>query len=337
VRLGAWGLALIAVAPFVSGSAQTNPVLRQAQQSYDSLDYAGALGGAQLALRQTLSRDDRIIAFELLGFTYGALDSTAQAVKAFQELIFLAPDREPSLERVSPRITSLYASALGQVLVVRRVALDSTSFIGGMGSVPIRFYVSRLALVSTRVIGPGVDLVIDTTTMTGQGRVDWKVAVADGRLLPPGEYRIFITARESTRSEYSAEPLTAVVAHAALDTLPHLTALPGYQEQPEMVSPPRDWRPLALAVLYSGLATGVYFALDDRDLGSGPRTGMLAVAGGGVAVGLGLSLRRADLRPSQTNILYNRLLRELLARRNEQIAAENATRRSRVLLTVTHR
>jgi hypothetical protein len=330
-----WCLAvLILVTPPV-GLAQANPVLRQAQAAYDSLDYAGALNSARLALQQTLSQDDRISAFELLGFTYGALDSTAQAVKAFQELIFLAPDREPSLERVSPRITSLYASALGQVLVVRRVTLDSTTFVAGRGSVPVRFYVSRLAFASTRLIGPGTDMVIDTVTITGQHRVDWKVAAPDGGPLPAGEYQIIVTARESTRGEYSSEPLTVRVGHAALDTLPHLAALPGYQEQPEMVSPPRDWRPLALAALYTGLATGVFFALDDRDLGSGPRTGMLTVGGGAVAVGLGLSLRRPDPRPSQTNILYNRLLRDLLARRNQEIARENAERRSRVLLTVT--
>ena len=101
------------------------------------------------------------------------------------------------------------------------------------------------------------------------------------------------------------------------------------------MTPPRDWRPLALAVLYSGVATGVFFALDNGDLGSGPQTGMLVTAGGAVAVGLGLSLRTPDPRPSETNILYNRLLRDLLARRNQEIARENAERRSRVLLTIT--
>jgi hypothetical protein len=75
--------------------------------------------------------------------------------------------------------------------------------------------------------------------------------------------------------------------------------------------------------------------LDDGELGSGAQTGMLVVAGGAVAVGLGLSLRHPDPRPSETNILYNRLLRDLLTRRNQEIAQENSVRRSRVLLTVT--
>jgi hypothetical protein len=170
--------------------------------------------------------------------------------------------------------------------------------------------------------------------MTGAGRVDWSILDRDRRPLPAGEYQIIITGRESSRSEYSSEPLSARVEHAAVDTLPHLASLPGYQEQPEMVTPPRDWRPLALAALYTGAAVGVFFALDDRALGAGPRTGMLSVGGAAVVLGTTLSLRRPDPRPSPTNLLYNRLLRELLARRNTEIQRENVVRRAQVLLTV---
>jgi hypothetical protein len=324
---------LLQLVPAVS-IAQANPVLRQAQAAYDSLDYGQAVTAARLALQQNLNREDRIAAFELMGFAFGALDSTRQAVEAFRELIFLSPDREPNVERVSPRITSLYASALGQVLVVRRVSIDSASFIAGRGSVAIRFYVSRLARVTTRVLGGGTDSIIDTTTTTGSARVDRTGLGRNGQPLPAGVYQIIITARESSRSEYSSEPLAVRIEHATVDTVAHLARLPGYQEQPEMVTPPRDWRPLALAALYTGAAVGVFFALDDRALGTGPRTGMLSIGGAAVAIGAGLSLRKPDPRPSQTNILYNRLLRDLLERRNAEIARENALRRTQVLLTV---
>jgi hypothetical protein len=125
-----------------------------------------------------------------------------------------------------------------------------------------------------------------------------------------------------------------VVRHGVVDTLPHLDSLPGYQEQPEMVSPPRDWRPLALAVVYTGLAAGAFFALEDSDLGTGPRTAMISVAGVSLAAGIGLSLRKPDPRPSPTNVLYNQLVRELLVRRNREIAAENEIRRGQVRITV---
>jgi tetratricopeptide (TPR) repeat protein len=313
---------------------QADSSLARARAAYDDLDYAGAIQLARQALAQPLDRDDKVSAYELLGFAYGALDSTRQAVDAFRRLIFLAPDREPDVERVSPRITSLYASALGQVLVVRRLRADSASFVAGAGSVPIRFEVSRTALARTRVVGSGTDLVVDSQTVAGAVQVEWKVRGGDGGPLPSGEYEIVVTASEGEREEYSSSPLRVRVEHGAVDTLPLLDSLPGYREQPEMVVPPRDWRPLALTVVFAGLASGAFFALDNRDLGTGPRTAMISVAGASLVTGMGLSLRRPDPRPSQTNILYNRLIRELLARRNAEIARENADRRTQTLLTV---
>jgi hypothetical protein len=275
-----------------------------------------------------------VSAYEVLGFSYGALDSTRAAVDAFRQLIFLAPDREPDVERVSPRITSLYASALGQVLVVRHVALDSAAFVAGQGAARLHYEVSRAALTTTRVVGAGVDQVVDSQTVTGATQLSWPVQGRDGTPLPPGDYDLIVTAREGERSEYASAPLRIRVEHGRVDTLPQLATLPGYQKQPELVSPPRDWRPAALAVLYAGIGSAAVLAVDGNGLGTGPRTALISVSGGAVVAGLALSLRRPDPRPSPTNILYNRLLDELLARRNAEIAQENETRRSQVLLTV---
>lgn len=328
-------LLLLVVAGTTLGAAQENASLRQARTAYEELDYAGAVAAARQALGESLTPEEREQAYELLGYSYGVLDSTRQAVRAFQQLIFLAPDREPDVERVSPRITSLYASALGQVLVVRRLRLDSASFVAGAGGAPIRFEVSRTALAVGRVLGPGTDLVVDSQFVSGTGRFDWQATGADGRPLAPGTYEIIVTAREGARGEYASRPLPVRVAHGRLDTLPHLSELAGYQEQPELVSPPRDWRPLALTMLYTGLTAGAFFALDGGDMGTGPRTAIASVGGAALAGGIVLSLRRPEPRPSASNILYNSLLRDLLARRNAQIARENANLRSKVLLTIT--
>jgi hypothetical protein len=91
---------------------------------------------------------------------------------------------------------------------------------------------------------------------------------------------------------------------------------------------------MALAVVLTGLASGAFVALDNKSLGNGPRTAMISVAGASLATGLGLSLRSPEPRPSPTNVLYNSLVRELLARRNAEIARENADRRRETLLTV---
>ena len=208
-------LFLLAATP---AAAQQDTSVASAQAAYEALDYAGAIRTAGQALRGELTREERVTAYELLGFSYGALDSTRLAVQAFQRLIFLAPDREPDVERVSPRITSLYASALGQVLVVRRVSTDSVSFVAGTGAMPIRFEVSRLAQTSTRVIGPGVDFAVDSQTVAGPAQADWSLDGPDGRPIPPGQYQIIVTAREGERSEYASEPLTVRLEHGRLDT-----------------------------------------------------------------------------------------------------------------------
>jgi hypothetical protein len=334
VRRALWLGSLLLVVAVRAGQAQADSSLAQARAAYNDLDYAGAIQFARRALAVPLGAEERVAAYEVLGYSYGALDSTRQAVDAFRRLIFLAPDREPDVERVSPRITSLYASALGQVLVVRHLQVDSASFVAGTAGVPIHFEVSRSALARTRVIGPRLDLVVDSQTVAGTVGIWWNARGADGRPLPAGEYEVLVTAQEGEREEYSSRPVRVRVEHGTVDTLPMLGSLPGYHEQPEVVTPPRDWRPLALTVVFAGLASGAFFALDNSDLGTGPRTAMVSVAGASLVTGVGLSLRRPDPRPSQTNILYNRLVRELLARRNAEIAAQNAERRSQTLLTI---
>jgi hypothetical protein len=316
-------------------AAQENATVRRAQAAYNELDYSGAIVEAREALTATLNREDRLVAYEILGYSYGALDSTRQAVEAFQQLIFLDPDREPDVERVSPRITSLYASALGQVLVVRRLRVDSGSFIAGRGAATVRYEVSRGAQTSTRVVGPGLDEVIDSQTVAGAASISWRAVGVRGDPVPPGDYQIIVTAREENRTEFSSAPLVVRVRHGAVDTVAHLTALPGYAEQPEMVTPPRDWRPMMLSLLYTGIGAGTYLAIERVSLGSGPRIGVIAVSGAALASGLAMSLRKPEARPSATNIRYNQLLREFLSKRNAEIARENSVRRSQVLLTVS--
>ena len=47
-----------------------------------------------------------------------------------------------------------------------------------------------------------------------------------------------------------------------------------------------------------------------------------------------MSLKKPAAQPARANLLYNRLLRDQLARRNADIARENQTRRQQVRMTV---
>jgi len=310
---------------------QANESLLRAQRAYESLDYETAIAAATDALNQTLSGEERIVALELLGFMYGALDSTRQAVDHFRELIFLDPDREPDVDVVSPRITSLYASALGQVLVVRRLTVDSASFVAGNGGMSVGFQLSRPARAIARAIGPGYDEVIDSQLVAGSARFEWMALAADGGTAPPGDYQIIITAVEAG-NEYSA-PVDLRLAHAPVDTVAHLTSLPGYEELPEEEVPPRDWRPLGIAVLYAGLSGGAVVALEHSDLGVTNRE-IVSVGVFSLITGFIMSIKKPEARPVPANIRYNQLLRDDLARQNAAIARQNAERRREVRITI---
>ncbi len=314
-------------------AAQQHPAVVRAKAAYDALDFSRAITAARNALQQErLNAADQILAYEVLAYSYGVLDSARQAVDAFKELIFLDPDREPDVERVSPRITSLYASALGQVLVVRRLVVDSASFVAGEGSVPIHFELSRAGRAVTRVVGQGVELVVDSLLASGSTTARWDGLLPTGSPVPPGEYQVIATANEG-RNEFSATTRLRVT-HSAVDTMPHLTSLPGYTVLPEMETPPRDWRPLGIAVLYAGLSSAATLALEDTDLGGGVRPAILGVGVGSLLTGFVMSLKKPDPRPNQGNILYNQLLREQIAQRNAQIAVENDQRRRQVTLAI---
>jgi len=325
--LSAW----IGVVP-ARGVAQ-DPNLARARQAYQDLDYTTAIVAARRALAGRITREERIEAYELLGFTYGALDSTRRAVEAFRELIFLDPDREPDVQRVSPRITSLYGSALGQVLVVRKIRVDSTSFVAGLGRVPIQLEMTRPGRVLARMTGEGLDLPVDSLSLgSGSVRLSWSGLLPDSAPVPPGSYQLVIEASAGRDRFAAVHPVR--VSHSPVDTLPHLTSAPGYTEQPEMVRPGRNWRPLGVATLYTAIASGASLALENTTLGSPTRREIGGVSFAVILTGFIMSLKKPDPVPVPANILYNQLLREELARRNAEIAARNAARRRQVLLTV---
>src|SRR5207237_3525337 len=117
--------------------------------------YRQVLTLARAALRERLTGAERARAYELLGFTYGAMDSILKAVDAFKQMVLIDPERQLDPNRVSPKAYSAFDVALRQVLLVRQLRVDSVSYVGGQGAVPVRVTVTQPARVVARAIRTG--------------------------------------------------------------------------------------------------------------------------------------------------------------------------------------
>src|SRR3989441_5943436 len=200
-----------------SGVAQAlpNATLRRAQQAYDNLEYRQVLSLARAALRERLTGPERARAYELLGFTYGAMDSILKAVDAFKQVVVIDPERQLDPNRISPKAYSAFDVALRQVLLVRQLRVDSTSFVGGRGAVPIRFTVTQPARVVTRAIGTGGSYVIDSGAWNGQVNLSWPARLANRDPVPAGSYTGGGGARLAQNAFSASQPIR--VSHGSVD------------------------------------------------------------------------------------------------------------------------
>ena len=325
-------LPLLLLPAALGAQAVQNATLKRAQAAYDNLDYRQALTLAHTAQRERLNGFDKARMFELLAFTYGAMDSILQSMAAFKELINLEPERELDPNRTSPKVLSAFSVALTQVLVVRQLKVDSVDFVGGQGDVGIRYVVTQPARVVTRITGGAASIKIDSSVANGQVNLRWPARLANGDPVPTGTYTVVVEATIGQNSFSASQPIR--VTQGAVDTLPLLLSLPGYEYLPETEIPPKSWKPMGLALVYSGIALAGTSALSSGDLGSASFREAGVIGGGLMAAGFVVMLRKPAPQPARGNILYNRLLREQLARRNAEIAQDNLRRRQQVALRV---
>src|SRR5213593_5140560 len=186
-----------------AAQAVQNATLRRAQQAYDNLVFRQALSLAQASLRERLTGAERARAYEILGFGYGAMDSILKAVDAFKQMVLIDPERQLDPNKVSPKAYSAFDVALRQVLLVRQLRIDSTSFVAGQGAVPIRFMVTQPARVVTRAIGVGgvgggggpANFLVDSSAWNGQVNLSWSPRLPNGDPMPAGSYTVVVEAR----------------------------------------------------------------------------------------------------------------------------------------------
>src|SRR2546422_681305 len=319
--------------PAIAAQGIQNVTLRRAQQAFENLDYRQALSLGQASLRERLTGFERARAYELLGFTYSGMDSILKAVDAFKQVVLIEPERDLDPTRTSPKALSAFQVALTQILVVRQLRVDSVEFIGGQGAMTMRYTVTQPSRVVTRITGGTLGSVrIDSTVANGQVNIRWPARMPSGDPVPAGNYNVVVEATVGQNRFSTSQPIR--ITHGAVDTLPHLTSLPGYTYLPETEVPPKSWRPMGLALVYTGIALAGTSALSHGDLGSASMREGGMIGGGIVLAGFVRPWKRPAPRPARGNILNNPLPREQIARRNVEIAQENTRRRQQVALSV---
>lgn len=333
-RLRCLALLLAVLLPAgASAQAIQSATLRRAQQAYDNLDYRQALSLAQASLKERLTPTDRVQAYQLLGFTYSVLDSLTKAVDAFKQVVFIDPERSLDPNKVPAKTYATFEVALRQVLVVRQLQIDSGAFVAGQGGLPIRYVVTQPARVVTRAVSDKGSFLVDSSVWNGQVNISWPARLPTGDPVPAGTYTVVVEARIGQNTASTSQQIR--VAVGSVDTLPHLTALPGYTDLPETEIPPRSWRPMGLAFLYTGIASAGTLAMENSSLGTGSRRELGVISAGALITGFIMTtLKKPAPRQAQGNILYNRLLKEQLVRRNNEIAQDNIKRRQQVQFTI---
>jgi hypothetical protein len=192
--------------------------------------------------------------------------------------------------------------------------------------------VTQPARVVTRVVGSQASYLVDSSAWNGQVNLSWRARLTSGDPVPAGTYTVVVEARLGQNTFSASQPIA--VTHGGVDTMPHLTSLPGYQYLPETEIPPKSWRPVGLAFLYTGGALIGTLGLESDNLGTSSKRELGIVGAAAIVAGAVMTLRKPAPRPAEGNILYNRLLRDQIARRNEETARENVQRRQQVQLTV---
>jgi hypothetical protein len=309
-----------------------NATLRRAIQAYDNVDFAQVIPLARAALRERLTTAERARSYELLAFSFAATNQPDSAITSFREVLQLDPDREIDPRRVSPRIAGYFNAALGQVMVVRLLRVDSASFVTGQGAVPIRYHITSSARERVRATSGQTSVLIDSTVTVGQVNLRWPARLPSGDAIPAGVYSIVVDATAGQNTFSASQQVR--IEQGRVDTLPHLTQLPGYTFLSETEIPAKSWRPMGIALMAVGGAVAGSLAIG-RDLGDASGREVGAIGAAALLTGFIMTLKKPAPQPSRGNIMFNQLLRDQLVRRNQEIARDNVQRRRQVQVTAT--
>ena len=114
LRIAIVFLVILAASPPARALTIESDAVKQAIAAYNDLEYARAVELCNKALQETLTRDEKLVTYQTLGFADVALGRNDAAVSAFESLLRI--DGAFELDRtISPRVRAVFEEARGRV------------------------------------------------------------------------------------------------------------------------------------------------------------------------------------------------------------------------------
>lgn len=318
----------------------TSETLIEAARLYDALEVERAV----VLLRQVISpsmpfevsREQRVQAYTYLGASLAILGMRDSAITYFRAAL----ERDPFVDLDPTRFTERERNAFGE-------ARQRTLAVGARPIVPrtvdprtdsIVFSVVSTQQTQLRVDVRGATadtsgVVLFDRASEGVRDLSWNGRTADGSLIPPGRYALFLRARSTSGASDSAR-LLFQIAH---DHPPLEDSIPvpnGSALLPERYPASTGARDLGKGAGLAAIAL-IIPSLGSRRLGGSGRGYARSAAVGAVAAGVTAYLIRRAHPINHANVAENARRRADVAAKNAEIARRNAEKLVGLRLVVT--
>ncbi|MBI4503717.1 MAG: hypothetical protein HY700_21470 [Gemmatimonadetes bacterium] len=313
--------------------AQQNPLIDQGVVAYDNLDFETTADLMRRALKSpvTLEVSEQGRALGYLGASEFFLGHRDAAVLAFRDMARLDARMRLDPLLFPPDVQRIYDEARRTVRIVQAEVPDEAELRMGQTVLPIRIIAnSQQTIVVTLARESGEDRVtLYSGSITDSLDLTWDGRVGGGNTARSGKYALQVASLSGGRAFRTVKvPLQVTLERQ--DTLPFPRAPEQSQYLPErsLAGPLKGVvRGFAMGILAIGLPAAM--GADTRAM-----IGPLVVGGAISTSGLVGLLAHPGGRPIESNITYNRRIRETWQRRVDSLTVENRRRRENVRLTI---
>lgn len=336
-----WGLALAAAPTPLLAQQATADALRQARAYYEQLDVERALPVLRRILSPawpaTVSPDERVEACLYLAAALTLSGQRDSAIAYFQTALRWNAFTDLDVTRFTPAQLTLFAEARRRTFAIGVRPIPPSRFDPRTARLPVTVVSTHTAAltVTLRPISGNGQTVLFQGSSDGLRQFDWNGLLDDGRMAPPGRYRLSLEASSALRAESDTTDLYFDLAHDVApleDTLPPLDPA---SFLPERRSAARATGSLATGFAVAALTFAIADGLSNPDLGhalpagAGVVTGAAAVAGGVTFV---LGRRHRDI---PENVAANERRRAERTAANAGVVQRNADRIAATVLVIT--